>query len=164
MDNNVKELKAACAAAVGVLTGLWGWMGWLVVGWVCCMILDYATGSAAACHDGEWSSARAREGIWHKMGMIVVVLVAAGADLLISLVLAELPVLELPIAYSGLVCPVVLVWYIITELGSIVENAAAMGAPVPKWLVKLLAAGKKAVDQTGEGMSKETNGPSEGEE
>lgn len=160
--NNAKELKAAFAAAVGLLTGLWGWMGWLVVGWVACMVLDYVSGSAAACHDGEWSSARAREGIWHKMGMIVVVLVAAGADLLISLVLAELPVLALPVAYSGLVCPVVLVWYIITELGSIVENAAAMGAPVPKWLVKLLVAGKQAVDQTGDGLTKETEGPADG--
>lgn len=155
MDNKVTEIKAAVAAAVGLLTGLWGWLGWLVVGWVACMILDYVSGSAAACHDGEWSSAKAREGIWHKCGMIVVVIVAAGADLLISLVLAELPVLELPIAYSGLVCPVVLVWYIITELGSIVENAAAMGAPVPKWLVKLLAAGKGAVDKAGDGLVKE---------
>ena len=36
---------------------------------------------------------------------------------------------ELPIQYAGLVCPVVLVWYIVTELGSMVENAVAMGAP-----------------------------------
>lgn len=160
MDSKVTELKAAFAAAVGLLTGLWGWMGWLVVGWVACMILDYVSGSAAACHEGDWSSARARDGIWHKAGMIVVVLVSAGADLLISLVLAKLPVLELPVAYPGLVCPVVLVWYIITELGSITENAAAMGAPVPKWLGKLLAAGKKAVDQTGDELTKEANGPS----
>lgn len=160
MDSKVTELKAAFAAAMGLLTGLWGWMGWLVVGWVAAMVLDYVTGSVAACHDGDWSSAKARDGIWHKMGMIVVVIVAAGADLLISLVLAELPVLDLPVAYTGLVCPVVLVWYIVTELGSITENAAAMGAPVPKWLVKLLAAGKKAVDQTGDGLTKEVNGPS----
>ena len=32
---------------------------------------------------------------------------------------------------NGVVLPVVLVWYIFTELGSIAENAAAMGAPVP---------------------------------
>ena len=39
--------------------------------------------------------------------------------------------------------PVVLVWYIFTELGSIAENAAAMGAPVPGWLVRILAQGKE---------------------
>ena len=143
------------AGLLGLLTGLWGWFGWLVVGWIFCMALDYATGSAAACKVGEWSSAHAREGIWHKCGMIVVVIVSAGADLLIEIVLTNLPVLALPIQYPGLVCPVVLVWYIVTELGSIVENAVAMGAPVPQWLVKLLAMSKDMVDQAGDELDGE---------
>ncbi|MGN0985142.1 MAG: holin family protein [Candidatus Enterenecus sp.] len=155
MEKYINGLKAAVAAVVGLLTGLWGWMGWLVVGWVGCMVLDYISGSAAACKGGEWSSARAREGIWHKAGMIVVVLVAAGADLLLSIVLDHLQLVSLPVQYGGLVCPVVLVWYIVTELGSIVENAAAMGAPVPAWLAKLLAAAKKTVDKAGDGLSGE---------
>ena len=150
MEKTVNQLKAAIAGLLGLLTGLWGWFGWLVVGWIGCMALDYATGSMAAAKEGEWSSAKAREGIWHKCGMIVVVLVAAGADMLLSLVLANLPLVELPIQYAGLVCPVVLVWYIVTELGSMAENAVAMGAPVPKWLVKLLAMSKGLVDQAGE--------------
>lgn len=150
MEKTIHQLKAAIAGLLGLLTGLWGWFGWLVVGWIGCMALDYATGSMAAAKEGEWSSAKAREGIWHKCGMIVVVLVAAGADMLLSLVLANLPLVELPIQYAGLVCPVVLVWYIVTELGSMAENAVAMGAPVPKWLVKLLAMSKGLVDQAGE--------------
>ena len=116
--DQVNKIKAAAAALLGVLTGLWGWMGWLVVGWAACMAL--------------------------------VVLVAAGTDLLLSVVLEHLPLVELPVAYSGLICPVVLVWYIVTELGSITENAVRMGAPVPSWLVKLLAAGKTAVDTAGD--------------
>ena len=153
MDEKINGMKAAVAAAVGVLTGLWGWLGWLAVGWALCMLLDYVTGSAAACHDGDWSSRRAREGIWHKAGMIVVVVAAAGADLLIEVVLQNLPVLALPIQYPGLVCPVVLVWYIVTELGSITENAVAMGAPVPVWLVRLLAMSREAVDKAGEALN-----------
>ena len=124
MEKMVNQIKAAVAAAVGLLTGLWGWLGWLVVGWIFCMALDYITGSMAAAKEGEWSSAKAREGIWHKCGMFVVVIVAAGADLLIEIVLTNLPVLALPIQYPGLVCPVVLVWYIVTELGSMAEDAA----------------------------------------
>lgn len=153
MEKTINQIKAATAAVIGLLTGLWGWLGWLVAGWVFLMVLDYITGSAAACHDGDWSSRQAREGIWHKTGMIVVVIVAAGADLLISLVLTNLPVLALPVAYPGLVCPVVLVWYIVTELGSITENAVHMGAPVPAWLVKLLALSKSAVDSAGDKLS-----------
>ncbi len=150
MDKTINSIKAAAAAAVGLLTGLWGWLGWLVVGWIGCMALDYLTGSLAAAKEGEWSSGRAREGIWHKCGMIVVVAVSAGVDMLLALALANLPLVELPFQYAGLVCPVVLVWYIVTELGSIAENGAGMGAPVPKWLVKLLAMSKSAVDGAGD--------------
>ena len=48
---------------------------------------------------------------------------------------------------NGVVLPVVLVWYIFTELGSIAENAAAMGAPVPGWLVRILAQGKEGAEK-----------------
>ena len=133
----VNKIKAWFAGVAGALTGLWGWMGWLVIGWVACMALDYVTGSMAAAKAGQWSSQKAKEGIWHKAGMVVVVLVAAGADLLIGAVLAHLPVIQIPFEYAGLVCPIMLVWYIITELGSAGENAV----------------GKDAVDKAGDGFT-----------
>ena len=154
MEKTINQIKAEVAAMLGLLTGLWGWLGWLVVGWIATMVLDYLTGSMAAAKSGQWSSGKARDGIWHKCGMVVVVAVAAGTDLLLSLVLANLPLVEPPVQYTGLVCPVVLVWYIVTELGSMVENAVVMGAPVPKWLVKLLALSKNAVDKVGDGLGK----------
>lgn len=146
----INMFKAACTALLGAMTALWGWLGWLVVTWIGLMCLDYITGSGAAIKEGKWASKVAREGIWHKAGMVVVVVVAAIADLLISLVLGHLPVVDLPITYSGLICPLVLVWYCLTELGSIAENAVAMGAPCPEWLTKMLAAGKDVVDNAGE--------------
>lgn len=155
---HVNKFKAAIAALTGALTALWGWMGLLAVGWIVCMGLDYLTGSMAAAKAGAWNSARAREGIWHKCGMIVVVLVAAGVDLLLEAALEHLPGIQLPFEFGGLVCPMVLVWYIITELGSIAENGVALGAPVPGWLVKLLAAGKDAVDGAGEKIAGGGNG------
>lgn len=154
----VNRIKAAVAAVTGALTALWGWMGWLVVGWAVCMALDYLTGSMAAAKAGEWNSARAREGIWHKCGMIVVVLVAAGVDLLLEAALEHLPGIQLPFSFGGLVCPMVLVWYIITELGSIAENGIALGARVPGWLVKLLAIGKEAVDSAGDKIAGKDGG------
>ena len=150
---SINKIKVLAAAAIGALTALWGWLGWLVMGWIVCMALDYLTGSLAACKGGGWSSARAREGIWHKCGMVVVVLVAAGADLLIGIVLANLPGIELPFQFSGLIMPMVLVWYIITELGSIAENGVSMGAPVPRWLVRILEIGKDAVDTAGDKLT-----------
>lgn len=147
--DTLNDFKAAIVAAAGILTGFWGWMGWLVIGWVVCMLLDWISGSMAAAKDGDWNSAKARAGIWHKAGMVIVVMVTAIADLVLSVVLTQLPI---SFEYPGMICPVVLVWYIVSELGSITENAVAMGAPVPEWLTKLLAAGKDAVDKAGEGM------------
>ena len=61
----------------------------------------------------------------------------------------------LPFDYPGLICPVVLVWYVISELGSITENAVDMGAPVPGWLTKLLLVSKQAIDRAGEQLVNE---------
>ena len=126
--------KAAVAAACGAFTAVFGWLGWLVLAWGACMALDWASGSAAA-----------RAGIWHKAGMVVVVLVSALTDGVLGMAVANLPGLGLQL--DGVVLPVVLVWYIFTELGSIAENAAAMGAPVPAWLVRILAEGKEGANK-----------------
>ena len=53
----------------------------------------------------------------------------------------------------------VLAWYVITELGSIVENAAKLGAPVPPWLVRFLAAVEDAADAAGERLEGQNNAP-----
>lgn len=148
-NNTFLAAKAAIAAVCGAFTAAFGWLGWLVVAWAVCMVLDWLSGSAAAASRGEWSSAVARAGIWHKAGMLVVVVVAALTDAVLSIAVANLPGLGL--TYSSLILPVVLVWYIFTELGSIAENAAEMGANVPEWLLKLLAAGKSAADKSAGG-------------
>lgn len=144
-NNIFLAIKAAIVALCGGFTAAFGWLGWLIVAWVACMVIDWISGSAAAAAKGEWSSAAARAGIWHKAGMILVVIVAALADCVLAMVVEHLP--GISIDYSTLVLPMVLAWYIFTELGSIAENATDMGAPVPGWLTKMLAAGKKAVDQ-----------------
>lgn len=138
-------VKAAVCTACGAFTAAFGWLGWLIAAWAACMALDWLSGSAAAASRGQWSSAAARAGIWHKAGMLVVVLVAALTDAVLGMAAANLPGVSLP--FDGLVLPVVLVWYIFTELGSIAENAAKMGAPVPAWLVRLLAEGKEKTEK-----------------
>lgn len=108
-------------------------------------MLDYATGSWAARSNGEWSSAVARAGLWHKLGEIVAVLVAALCDIAIGVIIGGSG-LDLGIAVNTFVTPVVLLWYIITELGSIIENADKLGAPVPQWLIKGLEQYKNKLD------------------
>ena len=144
---HVNAFKAAIAALCAALTALWGWFGWVVVAWIGCMLIDYATGSAAALRAGEWSSKSARDGIWHKLGSVMAVIVAGILDVVIGHLLGNLPGVELPFAYTVLLCPLVVIWYILTEAGSIIENAGALGAPVPEWLKKVIASLQDKVNE-----------------
>lgn len=140
------EIKAALAAVIAFFTALWGWLGWAVLIWVFCFLLDYLSGTAAARKAGEWSSDIAREGVWHKLGEIFAVLVAALCDIALRVIL-EGSGLDLGIQIGPMVTPVVLMWYIITELGSIAENAEKMGAPLPSWLKKSLKQYRDKIDR-----------------
>lgn len=142
------EIKAGITAFFAFLTALWGWFGWVVVVWIALLALDWITGSAAAIKSGTWSSKRAREGAWHKLGSIIAVLVACLLDVLFGLLLDNVP-LEMPFTYTVLLCPLVIIWYILTEAGSIVENAGTLGAPIPPWLKKAIAAFKDKLDENG---------------
>lgn len=140
-----KTAIVACFTAIGTFLG---WKGIMALVWVILMLLDYISGTLAARKDGSWKSAIARDGLWHKGGMILVVLVALIADAIMAVALPHIPVLN--IAWPEVLFPLVLAWYIITELGSILENAIKLGANVPDWLVKILDASLKVVDTAGE--------------
>lgn len=117
----------------------------MVLVWVCLMCLDYLSGSLAARSRGEWTSSAARSGIFHKAGTVLVVMVSMAADYVMVLLSAHLPG-EIPFAWPVVIFPIVTVWYILTEIGSIIENAISMGARVPAWLPKLLNATVNAID------------------
>lgn len=140
------EIKGLITMIVATLTALWGWTGWAVVVWASCMVIDYISGSAAARAAGEWSSSIARAGLWHKLGEIFAVLVAALCDIALGVIVSGTGI-NLPVDVGPLLTPVVLLWYIITELGSIVENAGKLGAPVPAWLKKSLKDYKSRIDK-----------------
>ena len=158
MENNLDYIKICLTGVLGLLTAFWGWFGWLVVIWAALMLADWLIGSAVAAKDGKWSSEKMRAGAWHKGGMILIVCVALTADWLIGTLLANLPIVELPFTYSVLLGPLVIVWYIIGELGSLAEHAVSMGAPVPAWLVKILDMSRDAIDNVGETITGEEPG------
>lgn len=139
-------VKAAIVGITAAATNALGWRAPLLIIWVAVMVLDYISGTMAACQSGEWSSATARRGIWHKSGMILVVTVAAIADGSIGTMAANM---DLGIHWPGVLLGLVLAWYILTEIGSVLENAVKMGAPVPAWLIKTLKTAKDAVDKAG---------------
>ena len=150
-EQNMLAFKASVTAFVGVITSIFGWTAWLLLLWMCSMFGDYITGTAAAMRKGKWDSSVARDGLWHKAGMICAVSVAGAGDLLVRLMLNVAPTISLPFDYNAPLLALVLVWYIITELGSIVENAVAMGASVPAFLTKFLSRAKDTVEGDSDG-------------
>lgn len=157
MNENLVTIKTAIVAGGTALGAFLGWKGVMLIAWVAVMALDYISGTMAACKAGQWASATAREGLWHKGGMIAVVLVAAIADWVMVLIVTYVPI---GLQWPGIILPLVLAWYIITELGSILENAVKMGANVPAWLVKLLKASAHIVETAGD-MTADKQKPTE---
>ena len=145
MEENISRWKGLFTMAAAMLTALWGWFGWLVVAWVVCMALDVCTGMAAGLKKGEWSSRIAREGLWHKAGCVAAVAAAGILDLVVGR-LTDVAGQLLPFQYTVFLCPMVVGWYLLTEVGSIIENAGAMGAPLPAWLKKAVWALRDQVD------------------
>ena len=151
MEANDKaiQIKAAFSAVIAFGTALFGWVGWVIILWLAAMVLDYLTGSFAAIYMGQWTSREASRGLWHKLGSIAAVLVAALCDIALSVIADKLGDAFISIDYGCIITPVVAAWYIFTELGSVIENASKLGAPMPKFLTSLVAKLRKAADETG---------------
>jgi toxin secretion/phage lysis holin len=141
------EFRALLTAALSFVVALLGWVGIAVAIMLACMFLDYVTGTWAAKAHGEWSSEKARAGLWHKLGEIVALLVAALCDIAVGVILssAAAPLIG-DYHHRGYITLIVAVWYIFTELGSILENAAKLGAPIPEKLIRGIGRLKKKAD------------------
>lgn len=149
-NEKAADIKAVLVLICSLFVGLFGWLGVAVLLLVLAMFVDYITGTIAAKAAGEWSSAVARAGLRHKLGTILAVGAAAFADLGVNVALHT----EATAAIFGGAPPwpncfvmIVVFWYLFTEVGSILENAGKLGAPIPPWLGKGIAALKAKVDQ-----------------
>ncbi len=147
MEKTFFNIKSAMAAFFAALGALLGWKGIMALAWVLLMAADWITGTWAARKNGTWKSSISRDGAWHKAGSIIVIALAFAADFIIGVMVPHIPVLN--IQWPDLLAPLVLAWYIVTELGSILENAIKLGAPVPKWLVAIFDATLNMVENIG---------------
>ena len=155
MNDNLVATKTAMVAFFGTLCTFLGWRMLMLLVWVALMMLDYISGSYAARQSGTWKSEKARAGIGHKVGMVFVVIVSIMADFVIALACESLPNDVFSFSWPMAIFPMVTMWYILTETGSIIENAIALGAEVPAWLPKLLNATIHAAENVGEAVAKE---------
>lgn len=99
------------------------------------MVLDYLSGMTRAYIKGELSSKIGLRGIVKKVSYLFTVAVAVVVDFTIQIA-GEQTALDLAGCYFCAL--LVIVWLIINECISILENAAEIGVPVPEFLVTLV--------------------------
>lgn len=139
--------KAIFCAGVAALSAYMGQLMIPLLILVGLMILDYGTGMAKAWVGAQLSSRVGIKGIIKKVGYLVIVAVAMGVDWLLG---SGLPQLGVVLPFEFLAALLVIIWLIINELISILENVAVLGAPEIPLLSKVLAHIKKAVDEKAE--------------
>ena len=155
MENGLKAIKIFFVGIVGAILAAFGYMGILALILVCAMCLDWITGSIHALKTHSWKSAIAREGLKGKGGIVLGVFVAGLADALIYVILQYFQLITLPfgLEYNAPFLTLALIWYIVTELGSIIENIANMSGSVPPFLKKLIDFLKSKTESTGDSMA-----------
>ena len=108
------------------------------------MIADYISGMAKAWTSAQLSSRVGIIGIVKKLSYLLIVCAGMGVDWVIATASSAAGI-DLGVTYFvGLL---VIIWLVINELLSIVENVAAMGVNVPGFLLKLIAHLKRHVEE-----------------
>ena len=126
MKETMNPISAVVAAALGVLSAYMVQLFIPLIVLVIAMVVDYGTGMAKAWSAGELCSRTGIKGIIKKVGYLVIVLVAMGADYLLRYGMEQVGI---HINVDFLIAAIVIAWLIINELISILENVAAIGAP-----------------------------------
>lgn len=119
-------IKGAVAAISGVLAYLWGAWDALIIALIVCVAADYVTGIIKAAVNGELSSGVGWRGLLKKVLIFVLVAVATVVDNLVP-------------ATNGALRTAVIAFYVANEGLSILENAGALGLPMPAKLRNALA-------------------------
>ncbi len=141
MKENI--FKLTFAAIVGGLSAYLNIMAVPVIVLLVVMIIDYATGMLKAWINASLSSRIGLIGILKKVGYLLVVCTAGVIDWLIS---SGLDKIGIKIDVGFYIGVIVVIWFIINELISILENLAIIGVPLPKFLTSLIHKLKVAVE------------------
>ncbi len=150
-ENSIKLILSgtlsACLAYFGQLL-----IPVLVLAFV--MLADYCTGIIKAFMTNALCSRTGILGIIKKVGYLFIVAAAAAVDWIIR---SGLALIGIEPGFSGYFALLVIIWLIINELISILENVDASGIPVPAFLMKLTAKLKQAVEEKGGSTTDEDN-------
>ncbi|MCG1021932.1 holin family protein [Sutcliffiella horikoshii] len=110
---------------------LYGGFSMLLIFLIAFVIVDYVTGILAAYVEKRLSSRVGFKGIAQKVFIFALVSIAHVVDTILG---------------TGMIKDVTILFYLVNEFLSIMENASRMGVPIPKMLKKIIEAIKKKAD------------------
>lgn len=137
-------VKAAVSAAVGAACAYLGELAVPVIVLSCVMILDYCSGLAKAWVTGSISSRTGVVGILKKIGYLAVVATGMAVDWIVKY---GITAMGATIDIDFIFALPVIIWLVINECISILENVAECGAPVPEFLMKAIGKIKDKVEE-----------------
>lgn len=143
-ENVVQAIITAIVAGVSVYFGV---VAIPILVLIAVMIVDYVTGLVGAYIAGQLNSRIGIVGIIKKISYLGLVAVGMVTDYIIYSALAQLGV-SIELGYC--VGMVIVIWLIINELISILENLAEIGVPLPTFITKLIARLKNTVESKAE--------------
>ena len=143
MNESISMLKLTIIAALGVITAYFNALMIPIVVLVFVMVTDYISGMASAKKSGELSSSIGIMGIAKKVGYLALVAVGMVVDYLISSALVHVGI-EIQINYCFAM--IIVIWLIVNELISILENLGELGVPIPSFLGKYISKIKENVE------------------
>ncbi len=145
-------IRVALTGAFGLFCGYFQWlvvpMGIMTV----LMIVDYVTGMTKAYINQELSSRTGIKGVLKKVGYFCIVLCAMVLDYLIKTTLFSAGIV-LPENFT--IAILVILWLIVNEIISILENLAVMGVHMPEWLIRLVKKLKVVADKKGDDLERD---------
>ena len=136
-------IKAAAAGCFGALCIYLGELVIPIVILAVVMLIDYGSGIAKAWITGTVSSRVGIKGIVKKVGYLAVVASSMAVD---GIVKYGASVMGVEIGVDFIFALPVIIWLVINECISILENVSACGAPVPEFLLKAIGGVKSKVE------------------
>jgi toxin secretion/phage lysis holin len=124
------------------------------------MLIDYGTGISSAWIKGVLSSRKSISGILKKVGYLAVIVVGVVCDYLIEYAFSAI---GYDSSTSYAVGVVIIIWLILNECMSILENLSIIGVPIPKFLKGIVNRLKIVTEQTTDVSATSEEDNSEGE-
>lgn len=141
--NNTNIIHTIIAAVCGAFIAYFNALVVPIVVMLVIMIIDYITGLAGAYVTNKINSRIGIIGIIKKVAYLGLVAVGMTADYIIYTALAEIGI-TIELGYC--VGMVIVIWLIINELISILENLAEVGVPLPNFITKIVNHLKNTVE------------------